>query len=234
MALDRGVMGALIGPNGCGKSTLMRLMAGVLAPSEGDILVDGRALRAVDSRDRARLIAYVPQSIGRAFPFSALEIVLTGRSPYLPRFAFEDRHDVEKAIRAMEAIGIAGLTGRRITELSGGERQLVSLARALAQESRILLLDEPAASLDLKHRATIIRTLTELRRRRGLTVLMVTHDLSLVASEFSIIFAMRRGTLAAVGSPEETLCQSVLAEVYEDSQLRVRRLEGRTFIWSGA
>jgi iron complex transport system ATP-binding protein len=232
MALDRGVMGALIGPNGCGKSTLIRLMAGVLAPLKGDILVNGRAVRTVDSRTRTRLIAYVPQSVGRAFPFTALEVVLTGRSPYLPRYAFEDRHDVEKAMHAMETAGIAELAGRRITELSEGERQLVSLARALAQEAAVLLLDEPAASLDLKHRAAVVRSLAELREQRGLTVLMVTHDLSLLAPEFDIIFAMRHGELEAVGPPEKTLRESVLADLYEDEHLRVRHVDGRTFIWS--
>ena len=234
MKLERGAMGALIGPNGCGKSTLIRLLAGLLAPSAGEILVKGTPLGAIDSRDRTRLIAYVPQSAGRSFPFTALEIVLTGRSPYLPRFAFEGRRDVEKAMEAMEAAGIAALAGRPITELSAGERQLVSLARALAQEAAMLLLDEPAASLDLKHRAAIIRTLAELRERRGLTVLMVTHDLSLVAPEFEVVFGMRRGSLVAVGPAAETLREPVLAEVYEDAQMRVRQVDGRTFIWSEA
>lgn len=232
MALGRGVMGALIGPNGCGKSTLIRLLAGLLAPSAGSILLHGTPLRAIASRDRPRLLAYVPQTIGRAFPFTALEIVLTGRSPYLPRFAFEDRRDVDRAMQAMETVGIAGLAGRAVTELSAGERQLVSLARALAQEADLLLLDEPAASLDLKHRTTIIRRLAELRARCSLTVLLVTHDLSMLASEFDMVFAMRHGTMAAVGPPYETLRESVLAEVYQDSQLRVRCVDGRTFIWS--
>ena len=232
LALGRGMMGALIGPNGCGKSTLIRLLAGLVTPSAGGVLINGAPLASIDLRARARLIAYVPQSIGRAFPFTVLEIVLTGRSPYLPRFAFEDRQDVEKAMHALETVGIAELAGRRITELSGGERQLVSLARALAQDAAILLLDEPAASLDLKHRAAIVRTLADLRARRGLTVLLVTHDLSLVGAEFDMVFALRRGTLAAVGTPEETLREPVLSEIYEDGQLRVQRIDGRAFIWS--
>ncbi len=232
MALDRGIMGALIGSNGCGKSTFIRLLAGLLEPSRGAILVNGKPLGTTDARARTRLISYVPQSLGRAFPFSAFEVVLSGRSAYLPRYAFESRGDVEKAMQAMETVGVRELAARPITELSGGERQLVSLARALAQEADILLLDEPAASLDLKHRSAIVRTLAGLREKRGLTVLMVTHDLSMLAPHFDIVFAMRRGELMAFGPPEETLRESVLAEVYEDQHLRVRRVEGQTFVWS--
>jgi iron complex transport system ATP-binding protein len=129
---------------------------------------------------------------------------------------------------------MAHLAGRRITELSAGERQLVSFARALAQEPDCLLLDEPAASLDLKHRATLVRTLLRLRDSRGLTVLMVTHDLSFIAPGFDVVFGMRSGAMVAAGPPAEALRESVLAEVYEDDRVRVRRVEGRTFVWSEA
>src|SRR5579872_250869 len=232
--LNHGGMGALIGPNGCGKSTLIRLMAGLLAPSQGEVRLNGEPLSSLTSGARTQLLAYVPQSTARAFPFTALEVVLTGRMPHLPRFAFESRRDVEKAREALEATGIAYLAERRITELSGGERQLVSVARALAQEPSCLLLDEPAASLDLKHPAALVRTLANLRESRGLTILMVTHDLSLIQPEFSIVFAMHRGVIAASGSPSETLQESVLAEIYEDQNVRVRHTDGRTFVWSEA
>jgi iron complex transport system ATP-binding protein len=232
LSLERGAMAALIGPNGCGKSTLIRLMAGLLKPSAGEILLDGRPLNAAGSIERTRKIAYVPQATARAFPFTAFEVVLTGRSPYLSRYAFEGRHDAEQAMEAMEAVGVAGLAGRRITELSSGERQLVSLARALAQQPACILLDEPAASLDLKHRAALIRTLADLQHRRGLTVLLVTHDLSLLDPHFNVIFALRDGVIAATGPPREILREPVLADVFGDDHVRVWHAEGQTFVWS--
>jgi iron complex transport system ATP-binding protein len=232
LALDRGAMGALIGPNGCGKSTLVRLMAGLLTPSSGEVLIDGTPLSAASWKARTRHLAYVPQNIARAFPFTAFEVVLTGRSPHLPGYGLESHRDAEKALDAMRTVGIESLAGRRITELSGGERQLVSLARALAQEPACVLLDEPAASLDLKHRAAMVRTLARLRDTRGMTVLMVTHDLSMLDPDFDTVFAMRGGAISAVGSPQEALRESVLAEIYEDQHVRVHRADGRTFVWS--
>ena len=234
LALERGSMGALIGPNGCGKSTMIRLLAGILKPLEGEVLLEGLPIAGMDSYARTRKMAYVPQTVARAFPFTALEVVLTGRSPHLPRFAFEGRRDVEKAIDALETAGVAHLAARRITELSAGERQIVSFARALAQEPDCLLLDEPAASLDLKHRATLVRTLLRLRDSQGLTVLMVTHDLSFIDPGFDVVFGMRDGAMIAAGPPAATMRESVLAEVYGDEHVRVRRADGRTFVWSEA
>jgi iron complex transport system ATP-binding protein len=234
LALERGSMGALIGPNGCGKSTMIRLLAGILKPLTGQVSLEGLPLAGMDNYARTRKLAYVPQSVARAFPFTALEVVLTGRSPHLPRFAFEGRRDVDKAIEALEIAGVIHLAARRITELSAGERQIVSFARALAQEPDCLLLDEPAASLDLKHRATLVRTLRRLRDSRGLTVLMVTHDLSFIDPGFDIVFGMRDGAMLAAGPPVDTMRESVLAEVYGDEHVRVRRADGRTFVWSEA
>jgi iron complex transport system ATP-binding protein len=232
--LERASMGAFIGPNGCGKSTMIRLLAGILKPLEGEVLLEELPITSMDNHVRTRKLAYVPQTISRAFPFTALEVVLTGRSPHLPRFAFEGRRDAEKALEALETAGVAHLASRRITELSAGERQIVSFARALAQEPDCLLLDEPAASLDLKHRASLVRTLLGLRHSRGLTVLMVTHDLSFIDPGFDVVFGMRNGAMVAAGPPADTLRESVLAEVYGDEHVRVRRAEGRTFVWSEA
>jgi iron complex transport system ATP-binding protein len=135
-------------------------------------------------------------------------------------------------MRALETVGMAHLAQRRITELSGGERQLVSVARALAQEPECVLLDEPSASLDLKHRAALIRTLMDLRNRAGLTVVMVTHDLMLLDSGFDVVLAMRGGAMAASGPPEDVLRDSVLADVYDDPYIRSRRVDGRLCVWS--
>ena len=231
LSVPRGAMGALIGANGSGKSTLIRLLAGLLAPGTGEVIFDGASLSTVHPRARAKRIAYVPQSSSNVFPFTALEVVLTGRSPYSGRFRFESSRDEQIALSALDALDAAHLASRHITELSGGERQLVTVARALAQEPELLLLDEPASALDLKHRTQLTRALRRLRDERGITILMITHDLMLLDSAADLIFAMKCGRLIVSGAPEAVLTEALLGEVY-DAPVRTMRSNGRTFIWS--
>jgi iron complex transport system ATP-binding protein len=232
LALRRGRLAALVGANGSGKSTLVRLLSGVLAPTRGEIVFDGAPLNSVEPRVRARRLAYVPQSSASVFPLTALEVVLTGRSPYTPRFRFETGRDVEVARAALASVDAAHLEARSVTELSGGERQLVALARALAQGPDCLLLDEPSSALDLKHRAGLLRHLRRLRDERGLTALVVTHDLQLLDPAFDEVFAMRDGAVTASGTPSEVLRDEVLAVVFDDARVRARQAFGRTFVWS--
>jgi len=230
--LRRGTLAALIGANGSGKSSLIRLLAGLLAPASGEITFDGAPLRSIEPRARARRIAYVPQTTSTVFPLTALEVVLTGRSPYTTRFRFEDATDLEIARDALRSIDALHLASRSVTELSGGERQLVALARALAQQPECLLLDEPSSALDLKHRAGLIRHLGRLRDERHITALIVTHDLQLLDPAFDQVFAMRCGAIVATGRPVEVLRDEVLAQVYDDAHVRARQAYGRTFVWS--
>jgi iron complex transport system ATP-binding protein len=230
--LRRGTLAALIGANGSGKSSLVRLLCGLREPTGGEVRFGGRPLSSIEPRARARRIAYVPQTTSTVFPLTALEVVLTGRSPYTARFQFESARDVEVARAALAAVDAAHLGPRSVTELSGGERQLVSLARAVAQEPEFLLLDEPSSALDLKHRAALVRHLRALRGERNLTALVVTHDLQLIDPAFDLVFAMRDGAVAAWGSPGEVLRDEVLSEVYSDSHVRARRAFGRTFVWT--
>ena len=232
LRLRRGTLAALIGANGSGKSSLVRLLCGLREPTAGEVLFMGRPLSSIEPRARARRIAYVPQTTSTVFPLTALEVVLTGRSPSAGRFQFESARDVEAARRALEAVDAAHLAPRSVTELSGGERQLVSLARAVAQEPEFLLLDEPSSALDLKHRAALVRHLRALRGERNLTALVVTHDLQLIDPAFDHVFAMRDGEVAAAGAPEEVLRDEVLASVYADAHVRARRAFGRTFVWT--
>jgi iron complex transport system ATP-binding protein len=232
LGVPAGKLCAVIGSNGCGKSTLVRLFAGLLAPAKGEILLDGASLGRIPRREVARLVGYVPQANTLAFPFTALEVVLTGRSPYTPRFRFEDARDREQAMQALQTVNAEHLAGRRVTELSGGERQMVSVARALAQKPLCLLLDEPSAALDLKHRAALVRTLASMRDAQGLTALVVTHDLHLIDPPFDYVFALSRGELRAEGAPAEVLTDAVLAAIYDDPHVRTRRVDGRTLIWS--
>ncbi|HWW77074.1 MAG TPA: ABC transporter ATP-binding protein [Pyrinomonadaceae bacterium] len=232
LGVARGRLSALIGANGSGKSTLIRLLAGLLKPSAGEVLFGGVPLRRYEPRERARRFAYVPQTVSTVFPFTALEVVLTGRSPYTTRFRFESGRDVEAALAALAAVDASHLEARPVTELSGGERQMVALARALAQEPECLLLDEPSAALDLKHRAGLIRHLRRLRDERGMTALVVTHDLMLLDPAFDRVHALGCGELVAEGPPAEVLREDILTEVYGDEHVRARQAFGRTFVWS--
>jgi iron complex transport system ATP-binding protein len=232
LAVERGRMSAVIGANGSGKSTLVRLLCGLLRPTGGEVLFDGRPLASLTPKERSRRIAYVPQTVSTVFPFTALEVVLTGRSPHTTRFRFETERDLAAARAALEAVEAWHLATRPVTELSGGERQMVSLARALAQEPECLLLDEPSSALDLKHRTALVRHLRRLRDGRGMTALVITHDLMLLDPYFDRVFAMRDGVVAASGAPAEVLREELLAEVYGDEHVRARRAFGRTFVWS--
>lgn len=225
-----GSMTAVIGANGSGKSTLIRMLAGLLWPRAGTIELDGVSLHNWEPRLRARQIAYVPQSTATAFPFQVLDIVLSGRSPHTARFRFESASDTEKAMEALENTGAAHLANRSFTGLSGGERQMVILARALAQAPRLLLLDEPSSSLDLKHRADLIRTLARLRATQQLSVIMITHDLQLTGS-FDQVLALRCGEVAAIGAPGEVLREHLLRDIYDDPNVRSERLGQQTLVW---
>jgi iron complex transport system ATP-binding protein len=224
-------MTAIIGANGSGKSTLIRMLAGLLRPASGRILLDGVALEKWQPRLRAREIAYMPQSTAAAFPFRVLEVVLSGRTPHVAQWSLETARDRDRAMVALEGVGAAHLADRPITSLSGGERQMVILARALAQEPRILLLDEPSTSLDLKHRAGLMRTLARLREQRGLSVVMITHDLQLTGSLFDRIVALRCGDVAAQGSPDDVLSSDVLAYIFDEPNVRAQRVAGQTMVW---
>ena len=232
LEVERGRLSAVIGANGSGKSTLVRLLCGLLKPTGGEVLFGGRPLPSLGPRERARRMAYVPQTVSTVFPFTALEVVLTGRSPHTTRFRFETEEDLRAARAALEAVDASHLAARPVTELSGGERQMVSLARALAQEPECLLLDEPSSALDLKHRTALVRHLRRLRDERRMTALVITHDLMLLDPYFDRVLAMRDGTVAAAGSPTEVLREDLLAEVYGDEHVRARQAFGRTFVWS--
>ena len=231
VAAPRASLTAIIGANGSGKSTLIRMLAGLFQPAAGEVLLDERPLAGWPPRSRAREIAYMPQTAATAFPFPALDVVLSGRTPHLPRFQLEGARDREIAMEALEAAGAAHLAARPVTALSAGERQMVSLARALAQQPRVLLLDEPSSALDLKHRAALMRALARLRDERGLAIVMITHDLQLTGSLFDRILALRAGEPAAYGRPEEVLRSELLAEIYGEPNVRAQRIGSQTLVW---
>ncbi len=222
---------AVIGANGSGKSTLVRMLTGLLRPAAGTIQLDGIPLCNWDPRLRAREIAYVPQSTAAAFPFKVADIVMSGRTPHTPRFRLENERDSEVVQQALQNAGAAHLANRYFTSLSGGERQMVTLARALAQQPRLLILDEPSSSLDLKHRADLIRTLTRLRETQNVSVIMITHDLQMIGSLFDQVLALRCGSVVAAGRASDVLCESVLRNVYEDVNVRTQCIGDQTLVW---
>jgi iron complex transport system ATP-binding protein len=198
------------GANGAGKSTLLRLVAGELAPAAGEVRVDGRAPADWPPRELARRLAVVPQQDTMRFPFTAGEVVLMGRAPHTGRFSLEGPEDVARAREAMGELDLLPLADRGIDELSGGERRRVALARALAQEPGALLLDEPVAFLDIRHRVGLFRTLDRLRRERGLAVLMTSHDLGLAAQHATRMLLLHEGAVLASGEPATVLRPDLL------------------------
>jgi iron complex transport system ATP-binding protein len=214
LAMQTGQIVTVIGPNGAGKTTLFRVASRVLRPTAGSVSLLGRPLAAYSRRELARLLAVVPQDATIAFPFRVGEIVLMGRSPHLGTLGFETRDDLERARDAMRRTGIESLADRSVLELSGGERQLVLLARAIAQDARVLLLDEPTAHLDLRHRVRVAALVRELVRE-GRSALVVSHDLGLAARSGDRIALLRGGELRALGAPREVLTPANLRAIFE-------------------
>ena len=214
MVVPRGAIVGLLGPNGSGKTTLLRLLAGTLSPSSGDIRVDGTPLSALSRREIARRIAVVPQETHAAFDFSAIEIVLMGRYPHLGAFELEGIDDLAIARDALAATGTSALETRRFTALSGGEKQRVVIAGALAQRPDILLLDEPTASLDLGFQLEITALLADLNRARGVTMVVSTHDLNLAATLCSELVLLKGGRVLAHGPTEQVLDVNAVRTLY--------------------
>jgi iron complex transport system ATP-binding protein len=204
----------LIGPNGAGKTSLVRLLAGGAAPDRGRVLLDGRALHEWSRRDRARTVALVPQDPRVEFPFTVLEIVLMGRAPHLTGLGFAGPDDLRRARDALARLGLEGLEARRLDALSGGERQRVFLARALAQDPAVLLLDEPTTHLDLRHQTEILDVVREGVRARGLAALAVLHDLNLAAVACDRLILLAQGKVAATGTPSEVLTRDAIERAF--------------------
>jgi iron complex transport system ATP-binding protein len=205
----------LIGPNGSGKTTLLRLVARLHSPTSGRVLLDETELSSYSHADIARRVAYVPQDHPGVFPFTVMEIVLMGRSPHLRGIGFERADDIAIAREMMELTDTAYLADHPITALSGGERQRAYLARALAQQASILLLDEPNTHLDIAHQGSIFSIIKQLKNRRSLTVLSVSHDLNLAAMYSDRILMLHEGEIAAIGTPDEVLTSQLISRVFK-------------------
>lgn len=215
VTVDRGSLTGLLGPNGCGKTTLLNLLSGVLQPQHGVISLNGESLAGRSRRDIARHLAVVPQETHPAFDYTVMEMVLMGRHPHLGPFELEGPSDLAVARDALIATGTAHLAGRAYMTLSGGEKQRVVIASALTQAPDVLLLDEPTASLDLGYQLEVASLLRKLNRDRGVTMVLATHDLNLAASLCDRLILMRDGRVVAQGPTGEVLTAAAIRRIYD-------------------
>ena len=214
LQLQAGKLYGLIGPNGSGKTTLIRLLTGTANPTSGHARLYGRAVRDYRKTALARMLSYVPQSFRLGFDFTVEEVVMMGRHPYIGRFgtpSATDHHLVSEALRALD---IVSLRNRYVTRLSGGERQRVLLARALAQNCEVMILDEATANLDVKHSIEIMRALVNRVRLQGNTVITAIHDLDLAAAFCDQLIVLNRGKLHGAGPVAELLSENLLDTVF--------------------
>ncbi len=208
---------SVIGPNGCGKTTLIKTILRSILPETGTIHIQGQEVKTLSNKDLARHLAVVMQTIDPA-AMTVMDYVLLGRLPFFERYQFfESQKDLAIAQRYMEMTGIADLSHAKINEISGGERQLAAIARALTQEPSLLVLDEPTAHLDITHQVRVLNLVNTLKAQLSLTILMVLHDLNLAAeySDRLVLMDKNQGKIFKAGTPEEVLTQESIQAVYQ-------------------
>jgi len=208
LTLNIGESLAVIGPNGAGKSTLLRVMTGLLKPASGNVTLFGKPLASHTHTQRARLVAVVPQDLETAHPFTLFQMVMMARMSSRGRFAQPSDADRNAVLDALAQTGVHALATQLFMQTSGGERQRAAIAMALAAEPRVILMDEPTSHLDMAHRTQLITLLRRLHHERGLTTLLIGHDLNLAAEHFPRILLLDRGRVAADGPPAGVLTRS--------------------------
>lgn len=213
-SFKRGAFLGVIGPNGAGKTTLFKAISKILKPMSGCIRYDGADLSRISAMRLARDVAVLPQLLEIPFSFSVEEFVMMGRYPHLGRFHAAKREDMDKVADAMKSAEVSHLARRMIKNLSGGERQRVLFAQALAQEPRLMLLDEPVSHLDIRHQVELLDLLKRLNKR-GLTVIVTLHDLNLASEYCDELILMDEGRISAKGAPEEILTYQTIEKVYK-------------------
>jgi iron complex transport system ATP-binding protein len=215
VTIPAGSLTGLLGPNGCGKTTLLKLLCGVLRPRTGRVLLDDRLLSSMTRRELAKRVAVVPQETHPAFDYTVMEMVLMGRHPHLSAFELEGPADFEIARQALDATGTHHLAERNYMTLSGGEKQRVVIASALTQSTEVLLLDEPTASLDLRYQLDVASLLARLNRDRRVTMVLATHDLNLAASLCERLIVMRDGRILTAGPTRDVLTGETVRQLYD-------------------
>lgn len=214
-AVQKGDYISIVGPNGAGKTTLLKCISRIHRGGHGRIVVAGRGIEKYSQKELALEISYVPQAEGRNVPFTVYEIVMMGRYPYLSPFSPPAASDITAVREALSVTGTAQFSDRLLGTLSGGERQKVYIAAALAQEASVLLLDEPTTFLDPKHEADIYRLLAEINRGRGVTIVSVTHDINSAVLTSGKILALKKGAVAFWGSADRFMDVETLSKIYD-------------------
>lgn len=220
---------ALAGPNGSGKSTLLKLLARVIAPAGGEIAFMDRSLRDWNAKEYAQHVGYLPQEPESSFPMQAIDVVVSGRAPFLRRFDVEDDRDYERAAEALEMCDAAHLSDRYLDEMSGGERKRVFLARVLAGDPKLILLDEPLAALDVAHVQQFSRLLRQIVERTRATVVFASHDLNWAAAYSDRIVVMQQGSVAADVTPAELMDRDLVRRLF-GFEATVVTLDGRRWL----
>jgi len=214
LELTRGDFTAVLGPNGAGKSTLIKIFSGVLKPESGSISLKGKFLSSYSRKEIAKNISFVPQSSGNAYPFSVFEIVMMGRSPYLNLWGREAPKDIEIVKEALNLVGIYHLRDKGINEISGGEAQRAYIARAFAQQTEIILLDEPNSHLDIEHQLSIFRLLKKFNEEKGITIVTISHDLNLTGGFCKQGIILKNGELVHHGKVEDILTNENIKSIF--------------------
>jgi iron complex transport system ATP-binding protein len=212
--LQPGELVGLIGPNGCGKSTIIKALSRVLGLRSGEIRLDGKEIKHISHSELAKVIGVVPQNPNLPETFTVMEVVLLGRNPHLGWLRSESTHDFAIARQAMEQTGVAELADRKIGELSGGEKQRVTIARVLAQQPQAILLDEPTANLDIAHQIEVLNLMKGLCHERKLAVLIALHDLNMAAQYCDRLILLKKGRLYAQGVAQQVITSDNIKEVY--------------------
>lgn len=221
LALSPGSMTSLIGPNGSGKTTLLKILCGLLKPKRGQVLLEGQDIGRLSRRQIARKVALVPQELSVPFDFSVREMVMLGRTPYVRHLRGITAQDHQVVEGTLALTNTAPLAQRPFNELSGGEQQRVIIAMALAQEPRVLLLDEPVVHLDVNHQVEILELIRRLNRQTGLTVLATMHDLNLASLYFDRLVLLNKGRIIASGSPGDVLREDMIRRVFH-AEVRIQ------------
>jgi iron complex transport system ATP-binding protein len=221
----------IIGPNGAGKSTLLKTMSRVLRPSSGSVKMGLRDIFSMPVKEFARSVAFVSSDPSIVFPFTGLDVIMMGRFPHLRMFASESRQDIEAVDRAVEAADCAGIISRPIDNMSAGERQRILIAKALAQEPEVIVLDEPTSHLDISHQVQVLDILKDLSVKKRISIIAVLHDLNLAAEYCDRLLLMDNGAIVSSGAPSDVLDYATIEKVYKTVVvIRENPVSGKPFV----